>query len=181
MRLLPAVGLEPPPDYIEFVATHLAPLRTESAAVVGDARYADELYPEVLTDVAIRWRWLRGPYRRLGPPNAAEQYLRRAFARRSQRWYAARAAPDGPAVEFEVWSGERASWTPRPAVARRESRAIRLASFVLPPSTEAGPLAEAAIAWWHAYEAHRRRRLVAFLMVLLVAFVLMWQLRPLAP
>src|SRR5256886_17111871 len=59
MRLIPALALEPPHAYVAFVATHLEPLRAQAASVVGDEEDAEQLYPEVLTDVAARWRRLR--------------------------------------------------------------------------------------------------------------------------
>ncbi len=175
MRLLPELELEPPSEYVAFVAEHLMPLRDDAAGVVGDRQHAGELYPEVLTDVAVRWRWLQLWRHRFGRPAMAEEYLRRAFDRRSQQWYAARAADDEPMVEFQVWSGEQ---TPGylPA-APRESRATRLAAFVLPAAAEVGPEVEAAIAWWHAYEAHRRRRLIARVTLTVIIFMVFWRLR----
>jgi len=172
MRLIPALALEPPHAYVDFVATHLEPLRAQAAIVVGGDGDADQLYPEVLTDVAVRWRWLR--WRTwLSRREAAESYLRRAFARRSRRWRDrqrdAVAEADGwVPVDFEVWTADR--WTthepPRPV---RSSGATRLAEFVRPVPSDVSVIAEAAIAWWHAYEARRRRRLIGYL-VLLVLF-----------
>jgi hypothetical protein len=56
------------------------------------------------------------------------------------------------------------------------SIALRLAAHVTPASrTTIRPIAEAAIAWWHAYEAWRRHRLYAALAVL--AFFMMVLIR----
>jgi hypothetical protein len=56
------------------------------------------------------------------------------------------------------------------------SVALRLAAHVTPASRiEVGPVAEAAVAWWHAYEAHRRRRFYAALAVLFVVMLLLAQ------
>src|SRR5256885_13843839 len=84
MRLIPALALEPPHAYVAFVATHLEPLRAQAASVVGDEEDAEQLYPEVLTDVAARWRWLRwrGWLSRRG---GAEGYPRRALPPRAPR------------------------------------------------------------------------------------------------
>ena len=57
MRLLPTMALEPPARYVAFVAAHLDPLREQAVGVAGEDE-AQRLYPEVLTDVATRWRWL---------------------------------------------------------------------------------------------------------------------------
>src|SRR5213082_2081118 len=77
MRLVPALALEPPHAYVDFVATHLEPLRAQAASVVGGDEEAEQLYPDVLTDVAARWRWLR--WRTwLSRREAADSYLRRS-------------------------------------------------------------------------------------------------------
>src|SRR2546421_12811145 len=115
MRLIPALALEPPHAYVAFVATHLEPLRAQAASVVGDEEDAEQLYPEVLTDVAARWRWLRwrGWLSRRG---VAEGYLRRAFLRRARRWRERQGGPtDGWApVGIEGWAGDRGVMHPPP-------------------------------------------------------------------
>jgi hypothetical protein len=160
---------EPPAGYVDFVARHLDPLRRDAARVVGADGDADRLYPEVLTDVAGRWAWLR-LRGRLHLPDGAEDYLRSAFARRSAQFL--RPAGDGGEprpVEFEVWAGD----TPASPPPRRSSAATRLAPH-LPPTrrVEVGALAEAAIAWCHAYEVQRRRRVTA--LIVAVALFVLW-------
>jgi hypothetical protein len=160
---------EPPPGYVAFVARHLEPLRRDAARVVGDEVDADRLYPEVLADVAARWRWLELMRTRLGRPAAADEYLRDAFVRRSQRWR----CDQEPVVDIQVWRTdgrtdvEAPLWRPpRPSLS---SAATRLAPFLRPAArVEVGVLAEAAVAWWHAYEASRRRRVVAGVVAALV-------------
>ncbi len=59
--------------------------------------------------------------------------------------------------------------------------AVRLAPFLRPATPpQVGPLAEAAIAWWHAYEAYRRRLVIAAVVVLflLIAVALRFQHSP---
>jgi hypothetical protein len=59
--------------------------------------------------------------------------------------------------------------------------AVRLAPFLRPATPpRVGPLAEAAIAWWHAYEAYRRRLVIAAVVVLflLIAAALRFQHSP---
>ncbi len=185
MRLLPAPVPEPPPRYVAFVATHLDPLREEAAGVVGGADDAGQLYPEVLTDVALRWRWLELLCRRLGRPGAADSYLHRAFVRRSRRWReeSAGSPDDWPAVEIRVWSPDEI-WTGGPSRPRRPRRvwssgATRIAAFVRSSTPiERAVLAEAAVAWWHAYEAHRRRRYVAAAAAVVLLIALAWRLFP---
>jgi hypothetical protein len=168
--LLPRMPSEPPPGYVDFVERHLDALREDAARVVGDERDADQLYPEVLTDIAARWRWLRRP-------EARERYLRQAFQRRSQRWESEQVWP----VEMEIEVGPVYADPDEPFVVRRtaapawSSIALRLAPHL--ESTrrvEVKPIAEAAVAWWHAYAAHRRRRVMAvlgflFLILMVVA------------
>jgi hypothetical protein len=171
MRL--RMAQEPPADYVAFVGRHLEPLRRETARVVGADADADRLYPEVLTDVAYRWGWLDlRTHLRRGRTDAADDFLRDALVRRCQRW---RADEDAEPVLIEVWSTcdpGPVGFDPRPHPVARSSAATRLAAHL--PTTrrvEVGALAEAAIAWCHAYEAHRRRRITA-LVAATVLFVL---------
>lgn len=175
-HLLPRIASEPPPEYVAFVRRHLESLRHDAADVVSDEHNADELYPAVLTDVAVRWGWLELLRTRLGRPGACETYLDRAFARRSQRWHSGQAHTDqpqtqeSPPVEIQVWSDEVPR--PAPAVPVRSSVALRIAPHVGRSARfEAGPVAEAAIAWWHACETRRRRRVIAAVGVLLVLVI----------
>jgi len=188
---LPRVEPEPPTGYVAFVAEHLDRLRAQARAELGDAREGDDLYPEVLTDVALSWPRLELARTRLHRPRPAERYLRLTLARRLARV----AAPDGeaPAIQFEVWSeqpgpprpadvvrfgagtrGAGPTGTPAPAnggrpdpvparvpVPARGNAAVRLAPLLLPPDAPAAPVAEAAIAWWHAYRRRHQRRAVA--------------------
>jgi hypothetical protein len=166
------MALEPPPRYVAFVATHLESLRQDAAAALGDPIEGDHLYPDVLTDVAARWRWLELTRAWLRRPDAAEGYLHRSLGRRSQRWQATWIPVEGPEVEFVVWR-PGSSGHPRPVFS---SGATRLAPFLRPGSrVESGAVAEAAVAWWHAYETRRRHRYIALGVVLFLALVLLAQ------
>jgi hypothetical protein len=172
MHLMPSLLLDPPPRYVAFVATHLEPLRRESYEALGDDTDAQRLYPEVLTDVARRWSWLELARAVLRRPGAAEECLRRSFSRRTQqaraRWVPVE-DEGAPQIEFVVWRSNQ----PRPAFS---SGATRLAPFLRPaPRTEFGVIAEAAVAWWHAYETHRRNRYIALAVVVLVLVGLLFQ------
>jgi hypothetical protein len=198
--LVPRMVLEPPPRYVAFVAAHLEELRADAEKVVGDQRGADELYPEVLTDVAMRWTWLemldrlsgrlggRRPGAAGGAPRsqahggrspsragAADDYLRRSFARRVGRWHADRFQAEDPwadtsPVQFQVWHADALA----PPLPKRTSAATRLAPLVRPAARgELRPVAEAALAWWHGYEARRRRRWIILLVVALILIALL--------
>jgi hypothetical protein len=198
------MAIEPPPGYVSFVARHLEPLRRDAAGVVGDERDADLLYPEVLTDVAGRWAWLELLRTRLGRPAAADVYLGQAFARRSLQWHADQPSTleikvsavvdtwpneSRPVVVWSdpAWEAERsgAAWleVPRavPSGPTRTSVAVRLAPFVRPAArVAASPVAEAAIAWWHAYEAYRRRRIITVFVTVLVIIAVLSHLAAIA-
>lgn len=173
MGKIEGMGPEPPPEYVEFVARHLDGLRREAARVVGDEQDADLLYPEVLTDVAGRWRWLELLRTRLGETAAADLYLARAFTRRSERWQPEHLWP----VEVHVGPADVDPAVTEPARYRAQrwsSIALRLAAQT--DSTrrpEARPLAEAAVAWWHAYEHRRQRRMTAIAVAALLFLVLL--------
>jgi hypothetical protein len=161
--------------YVMFVARHLAWLRDESVRAVGDEHDADLLYPEVLSDVARWWHWLELRHRFLGQSTAAEEYLHRALTRRVRRWDSERIW----GRQDDLWSGVIEVWHPeasyRPLLA---SAAVRLAQQLRPVTrTEVGPVAEAAIAWWHAYEARRRRRAIAVLIAILVLVALLMRVQ----
>jgi hypothetical protein len=166
--------LEPPARYVAFVAAYLEPLRRDAVAALGEPTDADRLYPEVLTDVALRWRWLELARAWLRRPGAAEGYLHRSLHRRSQRWHTqwVPEEDEGPQFEFVVWR----SSAPRPA---SSSGATRLAPYLRPTQrAEFGAVAEAAVAWWHAYEVHRRHRYIALGVVLLLIFGLILAASP---
>ncbi|WP_238018432.1 hypothetical protein KZZ52_09110 [Dactylosporangium sp. AC04546] len=152
---------EPPDGYVAFVTRHLEPLRRDATRVVGAPDEADALYGDVLTDVATRWTWLELQRTRLGHADAADEFLGRVFARRSERFYLDETLPD-EGLEITVTP----DLPPEAAPPRRVyvSNAVRLAPIVIPRRVRggfvAGPVCEAAIAWWHAYENIRRRRLV---------------------
>ena len=146
--------------------------------MVGDEHAADRLYPDALTDVAMRWGWLELQRRGMRRPGVAEEYLSRALAR---RWQAevARAEreraeePEGAPIDIRVLRpGEPPPrWTGASA-----SAAARLAPQLAPTARPTfGPVADAAIAWWHAYETRRRRRWIALAAALIV--LVLWLAR----
>ncbi|MDG4824398.1 hypothetical protein O7635_21310 [Asanoa sp. WMMD1127] len=109
VELLPKMAPEAPDGYVSFVDRHLAALRSESAQLAGDAWRAEEIYPEVLSDVAARWQWLELLATRFGRPRAADDYLRQVLTSRAKRWRAEqiyevemvvlRADPAAPAID----------------------------------------------------------------------------------
>lgn len=168
---------EPPEGYVAFVTRHLEPLRRDAVRVVGGEEDADHLYVDVLTDVATRWSWLELQRTRLGHADAADNFLEQVFQRRSERFYLDEAVDDDDALEITV-SEVRDDGPPSRRV--YVSNAVRLAPMVIPRRARAsafiaGPVAEAAIAWWHAYENIRRRRLVYIGFVVIVLLLALAQ------
>jgi hypothetical protein len=154
---------DPPPGYVAFVAGHVSQLRRDVRQVMEDPELADRMYPEVLTDVALAWRRLEYARQR-GHPEAAEAYMaqcvrRRLFDRPDDERYDADGRVE-PAFEvrFVVWDAADSA-LPHLPPPEHQNAALRLAQHILPlVDPEPAPLAEAAIAWWHAYEVRRRRR-----------------------
>jgi hypothetical protein len=153
--------VDPPARYVEFVAGHVGELRRDVLRLVDDPERADRLYPEVLTDVARAWRRLEHARER-GHPEAAGEYLAACLHRRLYR----RTDSDDDygddlaalEVRFVVWDAADSGLPHLPPPEHRNA-ALRLAEHILPlVDPEPAPVAEAAIAWWHAYEFRRRRR-----------------------
>jgi hypothetical protein len=177
--VIPPMEDEPPADFVVFVARHLTALKDEAARLTGGDRHADELYPVVLTDVAGHWRRLRWRCR-LRSPDSATAFLARRLAARSKQWREDQIYPvevsvgsaattwapangtgtpstGTPSTGPSGWGTRRSTGTIRPAAPDTVAR--RLAA-VLPSTTraETAAVAEAGIAWVHAYRRYCWRR-----------------------
>ena len=207
--LLPKMEPEAPDGYVSFVGRHLADLRLESAQLAGDAWHAEEIYPEVLTDVAARWQRLELMARWFGRPGAADEYLRQVLTTRAKRWRAEQiyevdmvvlradpadpvspAGSDAPPAATMPFSRDAAATNGGAAqgastgLARyrrtgpgRSSLGLKQASFLSPLRRPPAPIAEAAIAWWHAYVAQRRRKRVAVVIAVILVLAALTNLR----
>jgi hypothetical protein len=184
--LVPPMEDEPPPEFITFVAGRLARLRGEAARLIGGDRSAPEITMEVLTDLAGRWRWLTWQAR-LTHRDAAAEYLDRRLTARTKQWRedqlypvevnvlpdATWAPPDqilattGPPTATDAQFRRPpappagASAPAHPPVPPEETLAQQLA-FFLPSTVRRGSevVAEAGIAWVHAYRRYLWRRYV---------------------
>ncbi|MEU4626051.1 hypothetical protein AB0G04_39495 [Actinoplanes sp. NPDC023801] len=157
MHVIPPMDDEPPADYVAFVTTHASLLRTEAARLVGDARVSEEIYLAVLTDLAGHWRRLRW-FRN------ADAYMRQRLQARTGQWR-----------EDQVYEVEVRVLRPREPVApvytRGGSLALRKASIIGSTArADLEALADAEIAWVHAYLRSQWRRLLRYVIfgVLLV-------------
>jgi hypothetical protein len=181
--LVPPMDPEPPDDYVAFVADNLAAVHSEAARLVGGESHAGEVYPEALADVAGRWRRLR-LLCRLGRRDATSQFLRRRLSVRAKQWrddqiyevdVRVLREPRYPPAPVLITTGTAgpqplgrtgtagsqplSTVGPAGPPAPAESVARRLAPL-LPPTVrvQQRPVAEAAIAWAHAYRRHELRR-----------------------
>jgi len=150
MYLIPPMDDEVPPAYVEFVVTHLGELRRETGRLVGGDAVADHLYLDVLADVAGHWRrlcWLS----RWSGRDAAADYLARRLAARTNEWRDEQLYP----VDVRVLPPS----TVGPPGAATASLALRKAA-VLPGTARSGvvAVADAGIAWVHAYQRQQWRR-----------------------
>ncbi|HEV8570564.1 MAG TPA: hypothetical protein VGQ92_26325 [Actinoplanes sp.] len=170
MYLIPPMDDEPPDDFVTFVAVHLTDLQREAARLTGGPQHADEVYPEALVDVAGHWRRLRLK-RRLTRKDASGAYLAQRLAARAKQWR-----------EDQIYEVEVQLIRPPVPAARASSIALRKASLL--PGTvrvQARPLAEASIAWSHACQRARWRRLVRAAAVFVVVFIGLVQALPTLP
>lgn len=175
-NLIPPMADEPPPEFLAFVSTRLPALRGEAARLTG-GRPAPEVVMRVLSDLAGHWRrlsWLG----RLTGRDAAGEYLDRRLTVRTRHWREDQIYP----VEVHVlrdtaWAPPpdrvlAATGTARPLTAaatvaqyRRppkppEESVARQLAFLLPSTVRQGSevIAEAEIAWVHAYRSYVWRR-----------------------
>jgi hypothetical protein len=166
--LVPPMEDEPPADFVTFVAVHLGDLQREAARLTGG--HADEVYPDVLADVAGHWRRLR-LRRRLTQRDVAAAFLAQRLAIRAKQWR------DDQVYEVEVQ-------LLRPPVAAAHAASIALRKAALLPDTvriQARPLAEASIAWSHAWRQARWHGLARTAAVFAVAFIILLQSVPYLP
>jgi len=163
MYVVPPMDEEPPPGFITFVAVHLSTLQAEAVRLTGGSQRADEVYPLVLSDVALHWRRL-SLRRRLTGHDEAANYLRRRLEVRTAQWREDQIYP----VEVEVLRPPPAHF----AAPRSATIALRKAAVL--PGTERArvrPLAEAAIAWEDAARRARWHRIGRIAGSVLFAFI----------
>ena len=166
-NLIPLMDDEAPPEFLAFVAARLDMLRSEAGRLTGGARPADEVAMAVLVDLAGHWRGLT-VLGRLLHRNLAGEYLDRRLTVRTRQWREDQVYP------VEVTVLRDTTWDPppprilerperEPAPPEREpvedSLARQLALYL--PSTvrrDVASVAEAEIAWVHAYRRYVWRR-----------------------
>jgi hypothetical protein len=163
MYLIPPMAEDPPPEFVEVVAAHEGELRHEALRLVGDDPVGQEIYQDLLADLAGHWRRLcwRG---RLAGSDAFGPYLRKRLLKRTAAWR------DDQVYEVEVRVLRTRPPTPVPVGGPATSIAFHKAA-VLDGTTRAGllTLADATVAWVHAWRRAEHRRVAR---VVIGAFVL---------
>ena len=179
-NLIPPMDDEAPPEFLAFVAARLDMLRSEAGRLTGGARSADEVAMEVLADLAGHWRGLT-VLGRLLHRNLAGEYLDRRLTARTRQWREDQVYPvEVTVLRDTTWDPprrvmEQPQREPEPAETRyqrpvetrseppdvpaEESLARQLALYL--PSTvrrDVAAVAEAEIAWVHAYRRYVWRR-----------------------
>lgn len=163
------MSAEAPADYVAFVGRRLPELRARVAREVPAPDRA-EVLAEVLSGLAGHWALLRAAAVLHRRATLTDRYLDRAVRRASRAWRERQIYP----VDLMVWdTAETTGTATAPIRVRRVSVALRRAA-VLDSTVRPGSasLAEASIAWWHAYESRRRfgriLRLTAVVLLLLI-------------
>ncbi|GAA4589740.1 hypothetical protein BJY16_009000 [Actinoplanes octamycinicus] len=154
MYLIPPMQDDPPPEFVDVVAAHEGELRHEAVRLVGGHPAGQEIYQDVLTDLAGHWRRLRF-WGRLTHSDAPGIYLRKRLAKRTSAWR------EDQVYEVEV----RVLRTPQPALVTVGGHTASLAfhkAAVLDGTRRANlrTLADASIAWCHAWRQSEHRRIL---------------------
>lgn len=161
--VVPPMAEEPPGDFVSFVAAHLGEAQREAARLTGGVQHADEIYPMALSDCAGHWRRLRWRSR-LARRDVPGDFLARRLSTRAKQWR------DDQIYDVDV----RALRPPAVHTALPASWAARKAALLDSTSrAQARPIAEAAIAWSHAWRRARWNRIgrtVAVVALVLLAF-----------
>ena len=178
MYIVPPMDDEPPREFVDFVAVHLAAAQREAARLVGDPEHADEIYSAALSDVATRWRrlrllrWLRRRSASSAGDPAVETLYRR-LSMRANQWR------DDQIYDVDV---QVLRMAPVAYAAGPASVALRKAA-VLPQTArwQAQPLAEASIAWNHAWRQAQWRRVGARVLTVVLILLALAQALPTVP
>jgi hypothetical protein len=178
MYIVPPMDEEPPRDFVDFVAVHLGDVQREAARLIGGPEHADEIYPAAFSDVATRWRRLR-LHRRIrqwlgrGTGDVAAAALYRRLALRAKQWR------DEQIYDVDVQVLRMA-----PVAYARASGSVALRRAAVLPDTarrQARPLAEASIAWDHAWRQAQWRRVGRAVAVVVLILIALAQAMPTVP
>jgi hypothetical protein len=150
MYLIPPMDDEPPPEYVAFVTLHADDLRAEASRLVGgDAGAAERIYLRALTETAGHWRRLRW-WSRLTHRNTMRPYIQKFMDKSTEQWR-----------EDQIYEIRVIPLRDEPQQPRTWSMAMRKAAFIGSTArTSLDALADAEIAWQHAWRRSQRRHVV---------------------
>jgi hypothetical protein len=145
---------DPPPEFVDAVAAHEGELRHEALRLTGGDPVGHEIYQEALIDLAGHWRRLHF-WGHLTNSDAPGVYLRKRLAKRTKAWR------DDQVYKVEV----RVLRTPERQLVQVGGPAASIAfhkAAVIDSTTRAGlrTLADAAVAWCHAWRRSEHRRVL---------------------
>ncbi|GIE67902.1 hypothetical protein [Actinoplanes palleronii] len=152
MYLIPPMEDDPPPEFVDVIAAHERELRYEAVRLVGGDPVGQEIYQDLLVDLAAHWRRLCW-WGRLTHSDAPGLYLRRRLLKRTAAWR------DDQIYEVEVRVLRTPEGSPVPVSGPAASIALRKAA-VIEGTARAGlrTLADAGVAWMHAWRQSQNRR-----------------------
>jgi hypothetical protein len=169
MYLVPPMDEVPPGDFVHFVETHLTDLQREAARLTGGYEHAEEIYPDVLADVAGHWRRLRLRCRFVRRRDVPGEFLAHRLEARAKQWRSEQI------YEVEV----QLLRPPRVRAVATASIALRKAALL--PDTvrvQQRPIAEASIAWSHAWRRARWHGIARVAAAILLLFISLMQSFP---
>ncbi|GIF13221.1 hypothetical protein [Actinoplanes teichomyceticus] len=144
---------DPPAEFVEAVAAHERELRHEAVRLAGGDPTGLDIYQDVLADLAGHWRRLRW-WARLSRADPTGRYLRRRLARRIRAWRAEQIH------EVDVRVLRTPPGTPVAVGGPAASVAFHKAAVLEGTARTALPtLADAAVAWVHAWRRAEHRRI----------------------
>ncbi|AEV87418.1 hypothetical protein ACWT_6405 [Actinoplanes sp. SE50] len=165
MNVIPPMQDDPPPEFVQVIAAHEPVLRREALRLTGGDPVGYAIYEEALTDLAGHWRRLRF-WSRVTGTDVPGDYLRQRILKRTRAWR------EDQVYEVEVRVLRTPAPFPVPVGGPAPSLALRKASLI-DGTSRAGllTLADAAVAWCHAWRRSEHRRILRLIIggLLLIA------------
>ncbi|WP_436527790.1 hypothetical protein [Actinoplanes sp. HUAS TT8] len=170
MYLIPPMDEDPPPEFVDTVAAHERELRHAALRLTGGNPVGHEIYQEALIDLAAHWRRLHF-WGRLTDSDAPGVYLHKRILKRTKAWR------DDQVYEVEV----RVLRTPEKQLVQVGGPAASIAfhkAALIDSTARAGllTLADAAVAWCHAWRRSEHRRIARLVIgsLALVGATIQW-------
>lgn len=152
MYLIPPMDDDPPPEFVSVVAAHERELRHEALRLTGGDPIGHEIYQESLIDLAGHWRRVRF-WGHVTGSDEAGLYLRKRLVKRTKAWR------DDQVYQVEVRVLHPPERQLVPVGGPAASIALHKAALI-DSTARAGllTLADAAVAWCHAWRRAQQRQ-----------------------